>query len=455
MTELIKQKKQIPERLYSNRKLAALLIPLALDQLLNSFMGTIDTLVVSNLGSAAISAVSLVDAINILIVQAFFALASGGTVVCSHYLGCKNKKSAKEAARQLVFITLLLSVIIAGVCLVFNQQLLHLIFGKVEKDVMAGAKQYFFYSVLSYPFIALYNDGSCILRAQNDSRFPMQISIASNFLNAFLDVIFVWVFHWGVAGSAIATAGSRFFSMSIVLWKLRNPSLEIPFRDYFSIRPNWREIKKILNIGIPSGIENSMFQFGKLAIQSTVSMMGTAAIAAQGMTNVIENLNGILAIGIGIGLMTVVGETLGAGRKEEAVYYIKKLCIIAEITLVISCLVFYLLVRPITYFGGMEPESAKLCIYMVTWISIVKPIVWIMAFIPPYGFRAAGDVKFTMTTSMLCMWLCRVVLAMVLARVFHMGPIAVWIGMFTDWTIRAIIYMVRFRNRKWLAHQVI
>ena len=455
MTELIKQKKQIPERLYSNRKLAALLIPLALDQLLNSFMGTIDTLVVSNLGSAAISAVSLVDAINILIVQAFFALASGGTVVCSHYLGCKNKKSAKEAARQLVFITLLLSVIIAGVCLVFNQQLLHLIFGKVEKDVMAGAKQYFFYSVLSYPFIALYNDGSCILRAQNDSRFPMQISIASNFLNAFLDVIFVWVFHWGVAGSAIATAGSRFFSMSIVLWKLRNPSLEIPFRDYFSIRPNWREIKKILNIGIPSGIENSMFQFGKLAIQSTVSMMGTAAIAAQGMTNVIENLNGILAIGIGIGLMTVVGETLGAGRKEEAVYYIKKLCIIAEITLVISCLVFYLLVRPITYFGGMEPESAKLCIFMVTCITIVKPIVWIMAFIPPYGFRAAGDVKFTMTTSMLCMWLCRVVLAMVLARVFHMGPIAVWIGMFTDWTIRAIIYTVRFRNRKWLAHQVI
>ena len=455
MTELIKQKKQIPERLYSNRKLAALLIPLALDQLLNSFMGTIDTLVVSNLGSAAISAVSLVDAINILIVQAFFALASGGTVVCSHYLGCKNEKSAKEAARQLVFITLLLSLIIAGVCLVFNQQLLNLIFGKVEKDVMAGAKQYFFYSVLSYPFIALYNDGSCILRAQNNSKFPMQISIASNFLNAFLDILFVWVFHWGVAGSAIATAGSRFFSMSIVLWKLRNPSLEIPFRDYFSIRPNWREIKKILNIGIPSGIENSMFQFGKLAIQSTVSMMGTAAIAAQGMTNVIENLNGILAIGIGIGLMTVVGETLGAGRKEEAVYYIKKISIAAEVVLIATCLLMFGLTYPITYFGGMEPESAKLCIFMVTCITIVKPIVWIMAFIPPYGFRAAGDVKFTMTTSMLCMWLCRVVLAMVLARVFHMGPIAVWIGMFTDWTIRGIIYTIRFKNRKWLAHQVI
>lgn len=455
MTELIKQKKQVPERLYSNKKLAALLIPLALDQLLNSFMGTIDTLVVSNLGSAAISAVSLVDSINILIVQAFFALASGGTVVCSHYLGCKNKDHAKEAARQLVFVTLMLSLIIGAICLVFNQQILNLIFGKVEKDVMAGAKQYFFYSVLSYPFIALYNDGACILRAQNNSKFPMQISIVSNFLNAFLDVIFVWVFHWGVAGSAIATAGSRFFSMSIVLWKLRNPSLEIPFRNYFSIRPNWREIKKILNIGIPSGIENSMFQFGKLAIQSTVSLMGTAAIAAQGMTNVIENLNGILAIGIGIGLMTVVGETLGAGRKEEAVYYIKKLRIIAEITLAVSCLIFYLLVRPITYFGGMEPESAKLCIYMVTWISIVKPLIWIMAFIPAYGLRAAGDVKFSMTVSVLCMWFCRVSLVIFLARAYHMGPMAVWIGMFVDWGVRNIIFTIRFRSRKWLNHEVI
>ena len=455
MTELIKQKKQVPERLYSNKKLAALLIPLALDQLLNSFMGTIDTLVVSNLGSAAISAVSLVDSINILIVQAFFALASGGTVVCSHYLGCKSKDHAKEAARQLVFVTLMLSLIIGAICLVFNQQILNLIFGKVEKDVMAGAKQYFFYSVLSYPFIALYNDGACILRAQNNSKFPMQISIVSNFLNAFLDVIFVWVFHWGVAGSAIATAGSRFFSMSIVLWKLRNPSLEIPFRNYFSIRPNWREIKKILNIGIPSGIENSMFQFGKLAIQSTVSLMGTAAIAAQGMTNVIENLNGILAIGIGIGLMTVVGETLGAGRKEEDVYYIKKLCIIAEITLAVSCLIFYLLVRPITYFGGMEPESAKLCIYMVTWISIVKPLIWIMAFIPAYGLRAAGDVKFSMTVSVLCMWFCRVSLVIFLARAYHMGPMAVWIGMFVDWGVRNIIFTIRFRSRKWLNHEVI
>lgn len=445
----------VQPRLFVNKKLAALLIPLALDQLLNSFMGTVDTLVVSNLGSAAISAVSLVDSINILIVQAFFALASGGTVVCSHYLGCKKEKHAKEAAKQLIFITFIMSVIIAGLCLAFNGPILKLIFGDVEPAVMTNAKTYFFFSAISYPFIALYDDGSSIFRAQENSRLPMLISIWANVLNLVLNLVFVWVFRWGVAGSASATMIARIFSMLAVMYRLRNPELEISLKNYFSIRPDWGEIRRILHIGIPSGVENSMFQFGKLAIQSTVSLMGTAAIAAQGMTNIIENLNGILAMGVGVGLMTVVGETLGAGRKEEAVYYIKKLCVIAEAVVIVSCLVMYALVRPITHFGGMEPVSAKMCIFMVTWITIVKPLVWVMAFIPAYGLRAAGDVKFSMTVSVLSMWLCRVTLAMILARVFHMGPMAVWIGMFTDWTIRCVIFTIRFKNRKWLNHQVI
>lgn len=348
-----------------------------------------------------------------------------------------------------------MSLIIAGVCLALNRPVLKLIFGDVEAAVMKNARIYFFFSAVSYPFIALYDDGSSILRAQENSRLPMLISVWANVLNLALNLVFVWVFHWGVAGSASATMLARIFSMAVVTYKLRNPGLEIPLKNYFSIRPDWKEIKRILHIGIPSGVENSMFQFGKLAIQSTVSLMGTAAIAAQGMTNIIENLNGILAMGVGVGLMTVVGESLGAGRREEAVYYIKKLCIISEIIVAASCLVMYALVRPITHFGGMEPASAKMCIFMVTWITIVKPLVWVMAFIPAYGLRAAGDVKFSMTVSVLSMWLCRVTLAMILARVFHMGPMAVWIGMFTDWTIRCVIFTIRFKNRKWLNHQVI
>ena len=320
---------------------------------------------------------------------------------------------------------------------------------------MKYSRQYFIISAISYPFIALYDDGSSIFRAQENSKTPMMISLCANILNLILNILFVWGFHMEVIGSATATMLSRAFSMIAVLCLLRRPELIIRLRGYLSIRPIWSQIRRILYLGIPSGIENSMFQFGKLAIQSTVSMMGTAAIAAQGMTNILENLNGILAIGIGAGLMTVVGECMGAGRKDEAAYYIKKMTAVSEVVVIASCLLIFALVHPITIFGGMEAKSAKMCIFMVGCITIAKPIVWSLAFIPAYGFRAAGDVKFTMVTSALIMWFCRVTLAMFLARVLGFGPIAVWIGMFTDWSVRAIIYSIRFKSGKWMEHQVI
>ena len=320
---------------------------------------------------------------------------------------------------------------------------------------MANAKQYFFFSAISYPFIALYDDGSCILRAQENSSLPMKISICSNIVNAVLNIWFVWGLHFDVAGSACATMLARLFAMFVVMYKLRKPDLEIPVYDYFTIRPQWKEIRRILNIGIPSGIENSMFQFGKLAIQSTVSTLGTVAIAAQAMTNILENLNGVAAIGVGIGLMTVVGQCLGAGRKDEAIYYIKKLCWLSEVVIVASCLLVFVLTKPITMIGGMEAESAKLCMQMMIFITIVKPLCWVMAFVPGYGMRAAGDVNFSMITSCCTMWLCRVSLCIYLCRVWGFGPIAVWIGMAADWSLRSILFTIRFKSGKWLNHHLI
>ena len=241
----------------------------------------------------------------------------------------------------------------------------------------------------------------------------------------------------------------------VVLWQLRKDRQPVVVKDYLKIRPDWNMIGRILGLGIPSGIENSMFQLGKLAIQSTVSTLGTAAIAAQAMTNILENLNGIAAIGVGVGLMTIVGQCLGAGRKDEAVYYIKKLCVIAEAVIIVSCLSVYALVRPVTILGGMESTSAEMCIHMITWITIVKPVVWTMAFVPGYGLRAAGDVKFSMITSCCTMWACRFCLCVFLIRVLGFGPMGVWIGMFADWTVRGIIFTWRFHSRKWLEHKVI
>ena len=372
------------KHLFTNKMLRALLVPIIMEQLLNALMGTVDTMMVSNVGSAAISAVSLVDSINVLIIQAFSALAAGGTIICTQYLGQKNYKMANESAKQALFIITAISVCIVALGLIFRAPLLGFIFGKVDADVMENSMVYFFYTVLSYPFIALYDAGASIFRAQENTRGPMVISIISNVMNIAGNAIMIWAFHMGVAGAALSTLISRIFCAVVVLIQLRKEreGQEIVVRDYFKIRPNWSMIKRILGIGIPSGVENSMFQLGKLAIQSTVSTLGTAAIAAQAMTNILENLNGIAAIGVGVGLMTIVGQCLGAGRKDEAVYYIKKLCVIAEIVVLTSCLIVFALTKPVTILGGMEKESADMCFHMVMWITIMKPLVWTMAFVP-------------------------------------------------------------------------
>lgn len=443
--------------LFTNRQITAMLLPLMAEQLLITLMGMVNTFMVAHVGSYAISAVSLVDSINILVIQAFYALSTGGTIVCAQYLGQKKTGHAIRSAEQTLFIVTLISLVTAAFCILFDRQILRLIFGTVDEEVFNSARTYFFYSSLSYPFIALYDAGSSIFRAQKNTGFPMAMSLIANIANVIGNIILVLILGQGVAGAAISTLAARALCALLVLLRLVKPRENQPVyvANYTRIRPHMPLIRRILHIGIPAGIENSMFQFGKLAIQSTVSMMGTAAIAAQGMTNTLENLNGIMAIGVGIGLMTVVGECMGAGRKDEAIYYVKKLSIIGEVVVIASCLFIFALVRPITYFGGMEQGSASMCIFMLTCITIVKPIVWTLAFIPAYGFRAAGDVRFSMVVSILSMWIFRVSLVMVLVRVFKMGPIAVWIGMFTDWTVRAIVFSVRVKNRKWLEHQVI
>lgn len=452
---MFRKKSNLTSRMFSNRDLVRLLIPLMVEQVLTSLMGTVDTMMVSTVGSTAISAVSLVDSINILFIQAFAAIAAGGTILCSQYIGSGDKKKAQNAASQVVLAVTVLSVGITGICLLVRVPLLQLIFGEVEAEVMKNSQTYFLITACSFPFIALYNCGAAIFRAQKNTRTPMIISVTSNGLNIIGNAFLIYGMKMGVAGAALATLASRIYCAVLVMWFLRNPEVELSVRGYHKIRPDFQCIKLIFQIGVPSGVENSMFQFGKLAIQSTVSTMGTVAIAAQAMTNILETLNEIGGIGIGIGMMTVVGQCIGAGRKDEAVYYVKKLTIWANLTIAAGCILVYLLTKPVTVLGGMEPESAALCLYMMGWITLIKPLVWTLSFVPAYGLRAAGDVRFSMITSCTTMWVFRVSLCIYLSRVRGMGPMAVWIGMFADWTARAVIFSWRYFSRRWLKHQVV
>ena len=312
------------QHIFTNKMLRTLLIPVIFEQVLNSLMGTVDTMMVSNVGSAAISAVSLVDSINVLVIQAFSALAAGGAILCSQYIGQKNHEMANKSARQVLFIITAISVAVTALCLLFRVPLLKLIFGKVESDVMTASQVYFFYTALSFPFIALYDAGASIFRSQGNTRGPMTVSVISNVINIGGNAALIWGFNMGVAGAAIATLASRVFCAVVVLWQLRMDRQPIVVRNYRQIRPDGKMIRRVLALGIPSGIENSMFQFVNMLILSSLSTLGTVAIAAQAMTNILENLNGIAAIGVGNGLMTVVGQSLGAGRKDEAVYKNKK-----------------------------------------------------------------------------------------------------------------------------------
>lgn len=441
--------------MFSNKDIFKLIIPLIIEQILNSLMGMADTIMVSNVGATAISAVSLVDSINTLLIQVFSALATGGAIVCSQYIGSRNSERANQAGKQLIISVLGISAAITLLITIFRRPLLSLIFGSVEDAIMENALRYLVITAFSYPFIALYNAGAALYRACGNSKYPMTISMVSNFINVGGNAVLIFGFGMGVEGVAIPTLISRAFCAVVVLYSLRKPKQDIIINNYLSIRPEMSLIKTILRVGIPTGIENGMFQFGKLAIQSTVSTLGTDAIAANAMQTILESFNSMAAIGIGLGTITIVGQCMGAGRPDEARRYIIKLAKYAEVALIISCALTYIATRPVAIISNMTPESTRMFIEMSTFVSIVKPIPWVFSFSLAYGMRAAGDVKYSMIVSTITMWTCRVLIVNILCRCFGFGPIAVWIGMACDWTVRGIAFTARFLSGKWSTIKVI
>jgi len=425
-----------------------------IEQILTSLMGTADTMMVSNAGSAAISAVALVDSINVLVIFLFSAMATGGAIICSQYIGGKRNEEACEAGRQLILTVAALSMASTVLCMLCHDFLLRVIFGKVDPEVMRNAKIYFLITALSYPFIGLYNAGAALFRTGGNSRLPMTVSTISNAINIAGNAYLIFVLKLGVAGAAAATLISRIFCAVVILLFLRRPCQPIVICDYIKIRPKTAIIWSIMAMGIPTGIENGMFQFGKLAIQSTVSTMTTAEIAAQAMTAMLEQLSSYASIGIGLGMMTIVGQCIGAGRYDEAKRYVIRLTAYGEAGIVISCLIVGSLVKTVTVLGGMEPSAAELTIRLVHVVSMIKPIPWVFSFMLAYGMRAAGDVRYCMAVSSASMWIFRVLIVVVLVRCYHLGPAAVWIGMISDWVVRGILFTWRFASGRWLRHLI-
>jgi len=441
--------------MFSGRDLRKLLIPLIIEQVLTSFMGTIDTLMVSNVGSAAVSGVSCVDSINKLVLFLFTAISTGGCIICSQFLGRADKKHASDAAGQVLLSSALISLILTGICLALRAQLLSLIFGGVEPDVMNAAMDYFLITIFSYPVTALFNACAAIYRAAGNSRLPMIISASCNILNVIGNYILLFVIRIGVAGAALSTTVSMALACVIIMVMLQRNGQGITVGSYLRLRPDMRIILRILKIGIPTGIENSMFQFGKLVVQSTVATLGTMAITSNAIVTSLEFFSSMPSQAVGIGLVTVAGHCIGAGKMDEAKYYIKKLTLWAAILLVAANWIIYAISMPVCRLAGFDLATTELTMSVMLVISIVKPFLWPIAFVPSNGMRAAGDVNYTMIVSIVSMWIFRVGLTTVLCRFCGVGLIGIWCGYFVDWAVRSIAVFIRYRSGKWILHQVI
>ena len=412
-------------------------------------MGTVDTMMVSNVGSAAISAVSLVDSINILVIQALSALAAGGAILCSQYLGSEKRDGAIRSAQQVLFVMTVLSVALSAGCLIFRVPLLRVIFGAVEADVMKNSQVYFLFTLLSFPFIGLYDAGASILRAQNNSRSPMVISVISNFMNIGGNAILIFGFHMGVEGAAISTLISRIFCAVVVLWKLRDESKPIFVKQYLSIRPDFGLIKKILFIGIPSGIENSMFQLGKIMVLSMITQFGTASIAANAVSNTIAVFQTLPGMAIGNAVLTVSAQCAGAGDYEQVKYYAKKLHIIIYGLMIVCCLGVIAALPAVLHVYSLSAEATAMTEDIIVYHGICCMIIWPIAFNLPNVLRASNDVAFCMILSILSMWICRIGMSYVLGVRMGFGVFGVWVAMTMDWVVRAIFFVLRYRSGKW------
>lgn len=441
--------------MFSRKELTRLIVPLVIEQLLAVTIGIADTIMVASCGEAAVSGVSLVDSINILLINIFSALATGGAIVSSQYIGRDDRENASVSAKTLIYASALLALLIGVFCLILRGPLLHLIFGDVEAEVMANSQTYFWLSALSYPFLAVYNAGAALFRTMGNSKISMLTSILMNLVNLGGNALLIYGFQMGVAGAATATLVSRILgAVLITILLLRQQGIiQIDRLFYPEFRPDM--LKKILQIGVPNGLESGMFQIGKILVQSLVASFGTAAIAANAVAGNIAGIPLIPGNAVGLAMITVVGQCVGAQNYPEAKKYTLKLTGLTYAAMGALEILLLLILNPVLSIYQLQSETAELARVILVYHSIVSIFIWPGAFVLPNGLRAAGDVKFTMLVSVFSMWVFRIALSYVIAQWMNWGVFGVWVAMTIDWVVRIIFFGVRFFNGKWQNRQII
>ena len=435
--------------IYSNADLKKLILPLIMEQLLAILVGMLDTVMISGVGEAAVSGVSLVDNINILVIQVFSALATGGAVVAGHALGQRREEEAGRSAWQMVLFLLYASVATTVVLIGAHKTILRAIFGQVEAGVMASATTYLIITGLSICPLALYNGCAALFRAMGNSKITMYISLLMNLLNLVGNATLIFVFKMGVAGAAISTTVSRTVAAFLIFYLLFQEDRVIHFRNRVTARMNFGLIKRILYIGVPNGLENSLFQLGKILLLSLVSTFGTSAIAANAVCGTIANFNILPGMAINLALLSVASYCIGAGDYEQTRIYTKKLMRLTSVCMIAVSVAMILLCRIMLLLYRLTPETEALAVQVIRFHAFMCMFAWVPSFTLPNTLRAAGDVMWTMGISIVSMWVFRIGTAYFFSNVFQLGLIGIWIAMTIDWMFRGCCYWLRFRSGKW------
>ena len=441
---------------WDNRALFGLLGPLVVEQILTVTMGAADTIMVSSVGEFAVSGVNIVDNINNLLIIAFSALCTGGAVVASQYIGRRDHANSSLAARQLVYIVMVISVFMALLAVLFRRRIIFLFYGNIETDVMAAASVYFLVTGLSYPFLALYSANAALFRAAGNSRVPMRIAMLANVLNIGGNALFIYVFGLGAMGAALSTLLCRMISAFITTVMLnRDSDIPITLSGLFDVRIVRPMIRNILNVGIPSGIESSMFMIGKLLTQRIFAVFGTAAMAANAIAGVINSFSFMPGNAFGIALLTIVGQCAGAGDYGEAKKQTLKIMKLAYLTLAVISVFICAFMSPLIALFNLSPEARVMARSFLEVHCISMAVGWSMSFTLPNALRAAGDARFVMIAATISMWTVRVSAAYFITFTLGVGPLGVWLAMGADFLVRGTFYCTRWFRGKWLNKRVI
>lgn len=364
-------------------------------------------------------------------------------------------EKAKLSAGQLMFIMLTSSGTVMILVLFLHRFLLRTIFGQIEADVMDAAQIYFLISAISYPFLGVYNAGAALFRSIGNSKISMYTSLVMNVINIGGNAILIYGAGIGVMGAALATLIARMVSALVMVVLLSKKDNPLCIMTPGCMRPQKDVIGKILKIGIPSGIENGMFQIGKLLVSSLTATFGTAAIAANAVANSIAGFANIPGIAIGLAMVTVIGRCIGAGEKEQAKRYSRKLLGLAYGGMCLTDITLLILVRPLVGCFSLSGEAFAITVQLLQTFSICAMLIWPLSFALPNVLRAAGDAKYTMEVSVFSMWVFRVASSYFFAGTLKMGVLGVWIGMYVDWVFRSLLFVIRYKRGKWLNKRVV